>query len=315
MNFQTLIQHDPAVTYLHQVSEESSPVVMALPSLTVIQVSGEEAESFLQNLLTNDIRTLTTYTAQLSGFCNPKGRLLSLFYVIKREQDFLLVLTTGLAESIAQRLTMFKLRSKVDITVNSELKLMGYLSQEPLENQPTTLWSGSQHNAQLSIYLPGNLHRYLVISTDESSIDDKLRIGTENLWSSAEIVSGLPMVYLQSKEQFTPQQLNLDVVGGVSFKKGCYPGQEVVARLHYLGKPSRRLFLAQIQAETAPETNIEVSDESGEVAGHVVQAAMIEPDIYICQLSIKLSAQDKSLFINESALSHLTALTTEEEEE
>ncbi|HIC47108.1 MAG TPA: folate-binding protein [Methylophaga aminisulfidivorans] len=313
MNVQTLLQSPPTVNYLNEINDTTSPVAIALPSFSVIEVAGEEAESFLQNLLTNDIRTLTANTAQLSGFCNPKGRLLSLFYVIKREQDFLLVLAADLAESIAQRLNMFKLRSKVDITVSPELKVMGYLSQAPLTNQATDFWSSVSLNDELTIYLPGHLHRYLVISAGETTIKEESQIGAENLWASADIEAGLPMVYLQSKEQFTPQQLNLDIVGGVSFKKGCYPGQEVVARLHYLGKPSRRLFLAQLKTVDIPEPNLEVADESGEVAGHVVRAAMLDSGTLICQLSLKLAAKDKKLFINNNEVSGLTALVEDEE--
>lgn len=313
MNVQTLLQSPPTVNYLDEINDTTSPVAIALPSFSVIEVAGEEAESFLQNLLTNDIRTLTANTAQLTGFCNPKGRLLSLFYVIKREQNFLLVLATDLTESIAQRLNMFKLRSKVDITVSPELKVMGYLSQAPLTNQAIDFWSGVSLNGELTIYLPGHLHRYLVISTGETTIKEESQIGAENLWTSADIKAGLPMVYLQSKEQFTPQQLNLDIVGGVSFKKGCYPGQEVVARLHYLGKPSRRLFLAQLKTVDIPEPNLEVANESGEVAGHVVRAAMLESGTLICQLSLKLAAKDKKLFINNNEVSGLTALVEDEE--
>ncbi|MAX53379.1 MAG: hypothetical protein CMH22_15495 [Methylophaga sp.] len=313
MNFQTLSQSTPSVNYLSEVSHDTSPVAMALPSLSVIQVSGEEADSFLQNLLTNDIRTLTNNTAQLSGFCNPKGRLLSLFYVVKREKDFLLITATDLADSIAQRLTMFKLRSKVDISVSAELNTMGYISEAPLKDQASTFWSASEHDGQLSIYLPGNLHRYLVITPVDKSIIENSRIGSENLWQSADITSGLPKVSLLTKEQFTPQQLNLDVIGGVSFKKGCYPGQEVVARLHYLGKPSRRLFLAEITTSHLPEPNTEVIDEAGDVAGHVVQAAMNQADNGLCHLSIKLSAQAKSLYIGQDKISTLTALVDDPE--
>lgn len=313
MNVQTLLQSPPTVNYLDEINDTTSPVAIALPSFSVIEVAGEEAESFLQNLLTNDIRTLTANTAQLSGFCNPKGRLLSLFYVIKREQNFLLVLATDLTESIAQRLNMFKLRSKVDITVRPELKVMGYLSQAPLTNQAIDFWSGVSLNGELTIYLPGHLHRHLVISSGETTIKEESQIGAENLWTSADIKAGLPMVYLQSKEQFTPQQLNLDLVGGVSFKKGCYPGQEVVARLHYLGKPSRRLFLAQLKTVDIPEPNLEVANESGEVAGHVVRAAMLDSGTLICQLSLKLAAKDKKLFINNNEVSGLTALVEDEE--
>lgn len=313
MNVQTLLQSTPTVNYLNEINDSTSTVAIALPSFSVIEVTGDEAESFLQNLLTNDVRTLTPNTAQLSGFCNPKGRLLSLFYLIKQEQDFLLIVAADLAESIAQRLSMFKLRSKVDITISTELKVMAYLSQAPMTDQASDFWSGVSANDQISIYLPGNIHRYLTIASAETSIKENSHLGAENLWTSADIQAGLPMVYLQSKEQFTPQQLNLDVVGGVSFKKGCYPGQEVVARLHYLGKPSRRLFLAQLKTTEIPEPNIEVTDESGEVAGHVVRAAMLNSDTLICQLSLKLAARDKTLFINNNEVLELTALIEDEQ--
>jgi hypothetical protein len=133
----------------------------------------------------------------------------------------------------------------------------------------------------------------------------------EAYWQLLDIEAGLPMVFTDSKEAFTPQQLNLDLVGGVSFKKGCYPGQEVVARLHYLGSPSRRMFLGKIQDAQLPAVNSPVTNAEGDVLGHVVQAQFVEAGTVLCQLSMKLSGLETTALLNGNEVQALTALAEE----
>ncbi|MCX4188307.1 YgfZ/GcvT domain-containing protein [Methylophaga sp. OBS4] len=242
--------------------------------------------------------------------------------LIRRQQDYLIVLPAELADSIFQRLKMFILRSKVSLEMLSDEQVLFGLV-EPVANDgldlPASDWFGEKNDNSLIIKQAGNPNRYLVLATaqDAAGLADKLfkqgwQIGAENLWQYLDIKAGLPMVFLQSKEQFTPQQVNLDLVGGVSFKKGCYPGQEVVARLHYLGSPSRRMFLAVINTDLLPEPGTAVKDAAGETLGHVVQAQFASENEVLCQLSMKLSATDRDAFINEAAVAELTALAEEE---
>lgn len=297
-------------------TELSAPLLIPLAQRSLIRIQGEEASAFLQNLLTNDVNALQVGQSQLSGFCNPKGRLLTVFQLVRRENDYLALLPSDLAESIAQRLNMFKLRSKVDITVADDLHAFGLVHDDSyLASQPP--WQGRQTDAGLQLRQPGDYERYLLIADSAQCkilaerLENGWQLAAEAYWQLLDIEAGLPMVFVDSKEAFTPQQLNLELVGGVSFKKGCYPGQEVVARLHYLGSPSRRMFLGTIKDEHLPAVNSAVTDASGDVLGHVVQAQFVKSGTVLCQLSMKLSGLETTAFLEGNEVQSLTALTEE----
>lgn len=293
-----------------------APVLIPLAQRSLLLVQGEEAGAFLQNLLTNDVNALQVGQSQLSGFCNPKGRLLTVFQLIRRENDYLLLLPSDLAESIAQRLTMFKLRSKVDITVADDLHALGLVYADT-ETDSKPVWQGQQTAEGLVLRQPGDAVRDLVIAdvAQCQNLAERLNNGwqlaAEAYWQLLDIEAGLPMVFTDSKEAFTPQQLNLELVGGVSFKKGCYPGQEVVARLHYLGSPSRRMFLGTIQDTQLPAVNSPVTDADGDVLGHVVQAQFMSQGTVLCQLSMKLAGLETTALLNGNEVQSLTALAEE----
>lgn len=318
MSWHRLIEQQSHIDY--PASEESTgPQLIPLPNLKLVEVSGDEAATFLQNLLTNNVNALQSGQSQLNGFCNPKGRLLTVFQLIRRQQDFLLALPADLAEGIVQRLTMFKLRSKVDIKLADELFAVGIVNTQT-DIGPESDWQGVETDEGLLFRQGGEPVRFLLIA-DQSGVeniaarlDQDWQLASESLWQLLNIEAGLPMVFADSKEAFTPQQINLDLAGGVSFKKGCYPGQEVVARLHYLGSPSRRLFLGQIHDTQLPDVNTAVIDAEGETLGHVVQAQFARENLILCQLSMKLSGLEKTALLNGNEVQNLTALAAEESE-
>lgn len=292
--------------------------IIPLPASRIIQVMGEEAKSFLQNLLTNDVNALQLNQSQLSGFCNPKGRLLSIFQLLRRENDYLIILPADLADAISQRLAMFKLRSKVDIKLLEDRYVLG-LIHPSAALESTEIWQGQVCEAGLIILQPGETPRSLVIADEKNLhtlsgwLQNGWQLAPEAVWHRHDIEAGLPMVFAESKEAFTPQQVNLDLAGGVSFKKGCYPGQEVVARLHYLGKPSRRLFLGRLEGNSLPAINSVVTSTEGDTLGHVVQAQFDGEQTLVCQLSMKLSAAGKTAQIGNQVLTSLTAMVEEAE--
>ncbi|WP_297813357.1 hypothetical protein [uncultured Methylophaga sp.] len=314
MSWQTLIKQQ---THLPSDNgKNGQKQLIPLPGISLIQVAGEEAASFLQNLLTNDVNALAVNQAQLSGFCNPKGRLLTIFRLIRREQDFLIALPKELAEAITQRLTMFKLRSKVDISLAEDLYAFGLLADDAALGAENN-WHGKTVDEGLLITQPGQQARYLMVA-DESGckavaqwLDEGWQLGSEAAWQLQDIEAGLPMIFNDSKESFTPQQVNLDLVDGVSFKKGCYPGQEVVARLHYLGSPSRRLFLGRIHDTELPAINTAVTGDNGETLGHVVQAQFSAENQILCQLTMKLSGLEKAAMLAGNEVQSLSALAEE----
>ena len=310
MNWQTLLNTTPNVTSLKMVEDASSITLFPLTSLKVIRVEGDDATTFLHSLFTNDVQSLAPLTGQLTGFCSPKGRLLALFYLIKREKDILLILPEEIMASTLQRLSMFKLRSKVSLTCADDLVVSGCYSSTPLFENGTSIWQALEKENHLLIRFPGRDFRYLVVSDSSEDVIETESIGNAELWTQLDIESGLPLIYLNSKEQFTPQQINLDMIGGVSFKKGCYPGQEVVARLHYLGTPKRRMFKAVIDTTTPPLPNTEVNNSNGEVIGHVVLATAGKTDSPVL-LSMKLADVKQTALINGQTVIHLSPLVEE----
>lgn len=316
MSWQNLTEQQSHLSYPAAEPSNGQQLLIPLPGISLIQVSGEEAAGFLQNLLTNDVNALQPHQAQLSGFCNPKGRLLTVFRLIRREQDFLIALPADLAEAIAQRLNMFKLRSKVDIAVVDDLHAVGLVSSASSIG-PDKEWQGQQSEHGLILRQPGEPGRCLLIAGNSDIkalaawLEQDWQLGTETYWQLLDIEAGLPMVFNDSKEAFTPQQINLDLVDGVSFKKGCYPGQEVVARLHYLGSPSRRMFLGTIHDSQLPAINSPVTGEDGETLGHLVQAQFAAKDQIICQLTMKLAGLEKTAMLAGNEVQSLTALAEE----
>jgi hypothetical protein len=287
-------KHETVSTVTHQQA-----VVIPLTHLGILKIEGEEAASFLQNLLTNDVNTLTENTCQLTGLCNPKGRLIASFWLIKQVNTLFAVAPTTICESLAQRLKMYVLRTKVSIAdVSDEVGVLGLLNST--DNNAISL--NDSVNRQLII-----AEKQVCFETAESLVQANYQLADSKLWQQADIEMGIAMVQIESKEQFTPQQVNFDLVNGVSFKKGCYPGQEVVARLHYLGSPSRRMFKA-LHSGDIVAANTQVETQEGQTAGHVVNAVSTENGTQLL-VSLKLSDADKQLTLNQQPLSSVTAFT------
>ena len=193
----------------------------------LLSVSGADARDFLHAQLTADIQGLAPGRAALAGWCSAKGRLLATFLVVPAQDGFLLQLARDLVPSVQKRLSMFILRSKVKIEDASHRQQFG-------------VWEATAQGevfsvAGLSVEFENN--RRLVIS-------DQPPAGTEvdeTRWTLEEIRAGRPLITAATQDMFVPQMVNYEQLGGVDFKKGCYPGQEVVARAQYRGAVKRRM--------------------------------------------------------------------------
>lgn len=259
-----------------------------LPDWQALLVTGEDAESFLQNLLTNDVKAAQPGQAQLNAFCQAKGRILAIFWLVRRGNDFVLLLPADQADFLAQRLTMFKLRSKVDIKVMADCLVI-------------TLPNNYEH-AGINAKIDEALTIALLPSEDLDSTLTQLKHAgltqqASHPWQQVLLNNGYPMIFADSRERFTAQQVNLDLAGGVSFRKGCYPGQEVVARLHYLGEAKRRLFIGEVATTKLPPPGTDINNADGEVAGQLVQSCMIDSERSLVQLTLKLSMTGRTLFL------------------
>lgn len=266
-------------------------VIAPLDDYGAISVEGEENTDFLQNQFSNDVREVSEQHSQLNAYCSPKGRVLSLFRLLKHQDRYFLLLPQDRLAATLQRLKMFVLRSKVildDVSghmgalgiggVNANSLIQSIFSDVPIKTDDCVV------KGQLSVIkLSSPFERYLVVAPYEKLAEVWQQCAPSSLASSAQtwsyynIQSGLPEVYEANSEEFVPQMLNLQSLNGISFKKGCYPGQEVVARMHYLGKQKRRMYLAHIESDSAPQPGDNLYSEQSESEQSVGKIVMASP--------------------------------------
>ena len=253
----------------------------------LLKVSGGDAESFLQAQLTNDITLLKNNSVQLNAYCQHQGKVISLFWVMRSEENFLLSFPLDLAEKVISRLRMFIVISDVLIEDISE-----YYVQIGLINEFNS--SAFIINESLSLLI------------ENSRNTDKEINSNYDEWIKASIESKIPEVYLSSSEKFVPQMLNLDINEiGVNFSKGCYPGQEVVARLHYLGDAKRRLFTFKSEYEIQVGDSLYCSSSNAakvrgdryKGSGIVVNSVKFN-SIFYCLATLDIDLLDSEISLN-----------------
>jgi tRNA-modifying protein YgfZ len=232
-----------------------------LTQFGVLRFEGADATAFLQGQLTCNVQALENARSQYGGYCTPKGRLLATFLLCKNDDAYYMMLPRELCEPIRKRLSMYILRSKVKATdASSELTLLGLagLGADDMIARLAGLVPPQPHHATLSddvmaLRLPP--HRYLIIAPEKRVAETEFSNATSCdpvFWNQLDIAAGVPMILSATQEQFVPQTVNLDLIGAVSFDKGCYPGQEIVARAHYLGRIKQRMTLAHLAGDTPP---------------------------------------------------------------
>jgi tRNA-modifying protein YgfZ len=225
--------------------------ITALPHLGVIQAQGEDAANFLHNQLSNDVLLLPVGQSRLAAFCSAKGRMQASFVIIKTAPDtVLLVLSLDLLAQTLKRLSMFVLRAKVkmsDATGQWQMRgLLGDSARAMVGHVPP--WQTTSKDAAHAVALypavlgESKILRALCLAPSDQALPEGPHVPTE-VWQWAEVMSGVTLVSQSVFEAFVPQMLNYESVGGVNFKKGCYPGQEVVARSQFRGTLKRRTAL------------------------------------------------------------------------
>ena len=263
----------------------NNTIVADLSQLGVIAFRGDDAVAFLQGQLTNDVSNLHADGAQWSGYCSPKGRLLGNFLMWRQGEDYCLQLSGDILPGIQKRLTMFIMRSKVQgRDASNETVRLVVAGRQALAAVSAAM--GAVPDAAMRSVAGGTGQvirlgddKFVLSITPEHApaVWQVLResaspVGAQ-VWDWMRLNAGIPMIVAATQEQFVPQMVNLEVIGGVSFQKGCYTGQEIVARSQYLGKLKRRMFLAHVDAEAAPGDSLYSADHEGQVTGTVVNAA------------------------------------------
>ena len=255
-------------------------MLIQLNNRGLLKLTGSDSEAFLQAQLSNDISKLDNSSVQLNAYCQHQGKVLALFWVMRSGDDFLLSFPLDLLESIKSRLQMFVLMSDVDITdVTDQYLQIGVIDESQKD----------------SFTLNENLSLVLADSKNLSNFE----FTSQNYWDKACIDSFLPEVSIASTEAYIPQMLNLDIDEvGVNFSKGCFPGQEVVARLHYLGKAKRRLFAFKSDCPLSiGDTLYCAQSKSAKASGSVVSQVKFGVEFY-CLATLEVENKDNKITVN-----------------
>jgi tRNA-modifying protein YgfZ len=279
--------------------------VCQLTQFALISASGPDATPFLHSQLTNDIKSVIPHHACLAGYCSTKGRLLASLLVWKlNEETLFMEVPAELQESFQKRLQIFVLRSKVKLNhvteSNAVLGILGQATAAQLAKWfpelPAAPYELVNNEAGVLLRLADTQKtaRYQWIMSKPffeqiaPTLNDQFAILPSHMWSLSEIHAGIPHISLATQEKFVPQMINYELIGAVNFKKGCYPGQEIVARTHYLGKQKRRMVLAEIDnARVQSGMEVFTLDDPTQPCGMVVNAEPNNSGGSDCLIEIK----------------------------
>jgi len=272
----------------------------------LIRFSGADAQAFLHNQLSCDVAALAQSKSTYGSYCTPKGRVLATFLLWRAGEDFFMQLPSPLREPIQMQLSKYILRSKVKATdVSSEWTLIGVagkdavaLVQRAVGDVPRGIQDVIHARDSMVIRLPGD--RYEIVAAKASpGIIESLSDGAEKAnpehWDWLDIRAGVPVVLPSTQEAFVPQMVNLDLIGGLSLTKGCYPGQEIVARMHFRGTLKQRMYLANIAGADRPQPgeNLYSSDFGGQACGRIVNAARSPEGGYDALAVIQIASAER----------------------
>jgi folate-binding protein YgfZ len=281
-----------------QPDTESMQGACRLSDWGVIRATGDEARKFLHGQLTQDVEHLGAQDARLAGYCSAKGRLLATLVVWQRAPDQVyLALSADLLATTLKRLSMFVLRAKCKLAdASAELPLWGLAGDAATQAFDIAgslpVWGKAAVAGGELLRLPDavtsqqRVPRFLYAGVDTPAAPSLSADG----WQWLEVHSGVARVVAATTEQFVPQMVNLELVGGVNFQKGCYPGQEVVARSQYRGTLKRRAYVVHSQAAMRPGQEVFHSADPGQPAGMVVLAASMSTEAHAALVELKIAA-------------------------
>jgi len=269
-----------------ELAAADTTIVAALPHLSLLELQGEDSKTFLHAQLTSDVNHLAADAAQHGAWCTPKGRMLVSFIVSRRgEETYRLLLASELAAPIAKRLQMYVLRAKVKTSNAADTHVVigiagpdaaAALQAAALPCPAEVLHTADAGDAQV-IHLDGQ--RYLVVLPAEqatsvwASLAQAARPVGLPVWRWLDVQAAFPLITAATQEEFVPQMADFEKIGGVSFHKGCYPGQEIVARTQYLGKVKRHLYRLNSPVALVAGDDLHSPDNPDQAVGKIVSAA------------------------------------------
>ena len=290
---------------INKISTQKS--LSLLENKVLIKCFGEDAENFLNTQFTNDVKNMGNNNVMLSGYCNPKGRIISIFYIFQLDNVFYLYTTLDTAEPLLKKLNMYKMMSKVEFEIQDDI-LFGisakqesrFLSDHILDNNK------AKKSGESIIFKIGD--NQVIILAKSKDLGRIINIESSNIlgyksFEFLDIQSIIPFINKSQIESFTPQMISLDILNGVSFSKGCYPGQEIVARTHYLGEAKKILCKIKFSSKKAILIDDKITSiEDNKNAGELLSMVKINEDTYNSLAVLRKDMLIKNLIINDASV-------------
>lgn len=259
--------------------DDKQPIVQ-LPGTTLLRITGTDALEFLSNQFTNNLKALKPGMTSLGTWCSPKGRVLYSFRIWQDEDAYYLHLPADCdVDAMLKRLRMFVLRADVVIEEETQAQCFGLICnncKDRFTDLPGEDNAMNKRGETTLIKLPGTVKRYLIITPDAPDFEFSDNHDALALWHRHNIVAGIPEITRATSDDFLPQMLDMEHLGGLSFQKGCYPGQEIVARVKYRGELKKMLYKAVIKSSNPVIAGMDLQadfDGQASTVGTVINAA------------------------------------------
>lgn len=286
---------------------------IVLDKTSTIKVEGDDRVQFLQGQLTQDTNLISQNKALYAGFCNPKGRVLAFMLCYLNHESIHIQIDSSVQEFILQKLRMYILRSKVSLNlVNETFTCIGFVGSKALLAKkiqpPKNYLDIIQSDGIMIMRLGIDDDRYQLMG-ETSKINDFMKLNFSEYssmsfddWNNLNILDGIPEIYPTTQEAFIPQSLNMDLIEGINFKKGCYTGQEIVARTHYLGRVKRRMYRAFIKSQVDLNPGDQILNKNGEEIGQLVRSAKQNGDKTNMLIELRVDQAHNALFIKSNLI-------------
>jgi len=300
---------------------ESSNIICDLSQYSTLVVAGDDAVDFMQGQFTNDVKNVDENNSQLNAFCNNKGRMTANLRLFKYQNNYFFSVRNNLVERSIEHLQNYILRAQVVIqNVSEQLIHLGVSGENAekllspfIEINNQAIDGVSYNDDYIAIRVASaqaeKKPRYEIFCSPQyaktlwQAVSEKAEVVNSSSWDYLNIQAGLPFIDSHTSEEFVPQMVNMDLINGVSFTKGCYTGQEIVARMHYLGKLKKRCYKVFIDSEDKPATGDKLFAENaraGQNTGMIIMAEKNPESGYDALAVIQSADTESKLFLNDA---------------
>ena len=304
---------------------DDGDVICDLSHFSAVVIAGEDAAEFIQGQFTNDVDKVDENNSQISAICNTKGRMIANFRLFNYQQNYFVSIRNDLVECSISHLQNYILRAQVAIQdISEQLIHIGTSGNNAecllsafIDKLNKTVDSISHNDNYIAIRVSGETPRYEIFCSLEhaktlwQAVASKANMVNSAYWDYLNIQNGLPFIDSNTSEDFVPQMANMDLINGVSFEKGCYTGQEIVARTHYLGKQKRRTYRIKIKSDTAPEAGDQLATETStenQYTGTLVTVHQTAENKYEALAVIQIKAAEEEKLKLKAADAEITLL-------